>query len=210
MRSTNVHTHRKTHTLTLMLMKVDVLWKDCEENFNICLLRSGKNSLSHRSDVFFSFQIEEDLHSWLEGNKCHNLVQHWASPSSPFCFLGQGGQCRAYRGYLVAVAAAVVCMRVWSLALSPCPAHNAVVHTERGAKGPRAGWPLLQRWPRGRFLWPARDWTWQLWGRLLCKCQFTIVYLSFHRPWRLLKAFKVVLNMDWITSSTLEFNHPQN
>lgn len=159
---------------------------------------------------FFSFQIEEDLHSWLEGNKCHNLVQHWASPSSPFCFLGQGGQCRAYRGYLVAVAAAVVCMRVWSLALSPCPAHNAVVHTERGAKGPRAGWPLLQRWPRGRFLWPARDWTWQLWGRLLCKCQFTIVYLSFHRPWRLLKAFKVVLNMDWITSSTLEFNHPQN
>lgn len=56
-----------------------------------------------------------------------------------FCFLGQGGQCRAYRGYLVAVAAVVVCMRVWSLTLSPCPAHNAVVHTERGAKGPRAG-----------------------------------------------------------------------
>lgn len=65
--------------------------------------------------------------------------------SSLFFVLGQGGQCRAHRGCLVAVAAAaaIVCMRVWSLALSPCPAHNAVVHAERGAKGPRAGWPLL-------------------------------------------------------------------
>lgn len=85
------------------------------------------------------------------------------------CFAGQSGQCRAYRGYLLVVVAVAVCMKVRSLALSPCPAHNAVIHTKRGAQGPRSGWPLLQRWPRGRLLWPARDWTWQLWGRLLCK-----------------------------------------
>lgn len=148
-------------------MKAETLWWDCDENFNICSLRSGRNSLSLRNDVFLGNQIEENLH----------LQQFFKIFTLLFCFLGQGGQCRGYRGCLAAVAAVVACMRVWSLTLSPCPAHNAVVHTERGAKGPRAGWPLLQRWPRGRLLWPAWDWTWQLWGRLLCKCQLTVFFI---------------------------------
>lgn len=93
------------------------------------------------------------------------------------CFAGQGGQCRAYRGYLEVVVAVAVCMKVRSLAFSPCPAHNAVIHTERGSQGPRTGWPFLQRWPRGRLLRPAWDWTWQLWGRLLCKLK--TVYFCF-------------------------------
>lgn len=100
--------------------------------------------------------------------------------SWPFFFPGLAGQCRTRRGYLVVVVAEVACMWVRSLAPSPCPAHNAVVHTERSTEGPRVGWPLLQRWPRGRFLWPAWDRPWQLWGRLLCKYQFTImVTLAF-------------------------------
>lgn len=102
------------------------------------------------------------------------------------CFPGQAGQCRARHGHLVAVAAAaeaVVCMWAWCPTPSPCPAHNAVIHTERGTKGPRAGRPFLQRWPRGCLLWPARNRTWQLWGRLLCKCQFTIL-CGFHSLWR--------------------------
>lgn len=95
------------------------------------------------------------------------------------CFAGQSGQCRAYRGCLLVVVAVAVCMKVRSLALSPCPAHNAVIHTKRGAQGPRSGWPLLQRWPRGHLLWPAWDWTWQLWGRLLCKLTIVRFYFLF-------------------------------
>lgn len=80
---------------------------------------------------------------------------------------------------------------------------DALLCKGRKPEGSGGGRSVLQRRPREAFLWPPRNWTWQLWRRLLCT-DSTLLYHSiqsnvvfFFYNGHIATAWLVVINLSW-------------